>query len=150
MFSYHCHPKTREYEGRKTVARPDPLETKLRGKEIYLRPANSTFNEPPPTGANEAARMLDDLTWEIVPDFVGTRYWLPDGREVTIDHLNMTAPEDALNEAPEAPPLSEDEINEQKIQAKQVELLRTQAIESLKAENELPLDFVDKRKIIKS
>ncbi len=56
----------------------DPLNT-----DDYLIPAGATTQAPPELQANQAARVNQQLNdWEIVPDLVGTTYYLDDAERV--------------------------------------------------------------------
>lgn len=137
MKLYHYHKETGEYVG-ETDARLDPLETQKQGKDIYAIPAQASTDKPPATGSNKRAKRLSGGSgWKIVSDFRGSKYWLEDGTEIVITELGKLVPKDALSEAPPPPPLTEAELNEQKIQSK----IRQMAIESLKANKELPSNF---------
>lgn len=98
---YNYHPATREYLNEAT-ARPDPLESKP------MIPAHATIKKPPKTKINEAAIFEND-GWQIVPDYRGAEYWLPDGSAHTILELNQELPSDALSEkpAPQSPTAEE-------------------------------------------
>ena len=45
MKAYRYNPTTKKYEG-EVNCQLDPLETKIKGEEVWLLPANSTFDEP--------------------------------------------------------------------------------------------------------
>jgi hypothetical protein len=86
MQLYHYDPSTGEYL-RESVARLDPLESKLRQEDIYLIPANATSDPPPDAGEQETA-VYRDGRWDVVDDFRGRSYWVPEtGTEVTIRDL---------------------------------------------------------------
>lgn len=68
----------------------------------WLKPAYTTDQAPPSTGANEAA-VFKNGAWSVVPDWRGHVYWLADGSEHTIDQLDVTPPADALDAAPNPP-----------------------------------------------
>lgn len=56
---------------------PDPLESELAGKAVWLLPANSTFMAPPTAESGRAA-VWNGATWEMVADNRGTKYWMPE------------------------------------------------------------------------
>lgn len=134
MKIYHYHKVTGESLG-EADARIDPLETEKQGKNIYSIPAQASTDQPPRSGDNEATRRLpDDSDWEIVPDFRGVKYWLEDGTEVEIAELGETVPTSALSEQPDPPPLTEEQLNEQKV----ADEIRKLAIDNLIARGDLP------------
>ena len=61
MLAYKYDTETKEYVG-KITAQLDPLESKIQGKEIYLLPANSTFEKPPVTGDKEIV-IFENNNW---------------------------------------------------------------------------------------
>ena len=48
MKAYRYNPATKKYEG-EVNCQLDPLETKIKGEEVWLLPANSTYETPPPS-----------------------------------------------------------------------------------------------------
>jgi len=62
----------------------------------FLHPANSLPVAPPETGENECA-VARSGQWVVVPDFLGTKYWLEDGSyhiitevgEVVLDNASL-------------------------------------------------------------
>lgn len=54
----------------------DPLETELKGENVYLLPANVTFTEPP-AKKESCACVWDGEKWQEVEDKRGFKYWLP-------------------------------------------------------------------------
>ncbi len=73
MNVYKYDEKTKEYTNTET-ALLDPLETEKQGKEIYLLPANATFDEvPKKTGY---AAVWNGEQWELLEDNRGIKYWL--------------------------------------------------------------------------
>lgn len=56
----------------------DPLESKLRGKDIYLLPPNATFTAP--ESKDGFAPVWDGEKWNQVEDHRGTKYWLPEDK----------------------------------------------------------------------
>ena len=55
---------------------PDPLESEMAGKAVWLIPANSTFIEPP-AAIDKHVRVFKDGSWQQIEDKRGTEYWLP-------------------------------------------------------------------------
>ena len=73
MQVYRYDEKTKEYIGEEQ-ALIDPLETELQGKEIYLLPANATFEKP---NLQEGfASVFNGTQWENIEDNRGKEYWL--------------------------------------------------------------------------
>lgn len=54
---------------------PDPLESELAGKAVWLLPANATFASPPAEAGKVA--VWNGTTWNLKEDNRGTKYWLP-------------------------------------------------------------------------
>lgn len=83
---------------------PDPLESELAGKAVWLLPANATFT-PPPAEAGKVA-VWNGTTWDLKEDNRGTKYWLP-GDEWDREPREMEGlgplPDGALLERPEKP-----------------------------------------------
>ena len=65
---------TKEYLGIET-AHLNPLETEIQGKEVYLLPANATFDMPYPVKTGYAQVYIDGV-WNYVEDNRGKEYWL--------------------------------------------------------------------------
>lgn len=73
MFTYHYDINTKEYT-HKEEACLDPLETELKGKNIYLMPANATFAIP---ALKEGYKdVWNGEMWEQLEDNRGKEYWL--------------------------------------------------------------------------
>lgn len=73
MQVYKYDEQTKEYVGTEQ-ALIDPLETELQGKEIYLLPANATFEKP---NLQEGfASVFNGTQWENIEDNRGKEYWL--------------------------------------------------------------------------
>lgn len=73
MQVYKYDEKTKEYIGAEQ-ALIDPLETELQGKEIYLLPANATFEKP---NLQEGfASVFNGTQWDNIEDNRGKEYWL--------------------------------------------------------------------------
>jgi hypothetical protein len=103
MEIYNYNPVTGEYLG-PSQADESPLEP-----GVFLIPAYACTDAPPPSGQNEAAVRADGEhgAWQVVPDYRGTIYWLPDGSRYEITELGAEPPASAL---PEPPPPSLDQI----------------------------------------
>ena len=72
MQVYKYDEQTKEYIGAEQ-ALIDPLETELQGKEIYLLPANATFEKP---NLQEGFASVFNGKWENIEDNRGKEYWL--------------------------------------------------------------------------
>ena len=73
MQVYKYDEKTKEYIGTEQ-ALINPLESELKGKTIYLLPANATFEKP---NLQEGfSSVFDGTQWENVEDNRGKEYWL--------------------------------------------------------------------------
>lgn len=73
----------------------------------YLYPAGTRTQTPPTLGPNQAARTTGpgrDDPWEVVPDFNGLTYWLPDGSQHTISAVGVAPPEGYLTAPPPPTP----------------------------------------------
>ena len=103
-----------------TQADPDPLTP-----NSWLIPAGCVDVPPPATGTREAARW-NAGTWQIVPDFRGHTYWLPDGGEHVITERGVAPPANALSAKPPKP-LSEAKADK----LKELERARKRAIDTL-------------------
>ena len=117
---YVHHPVTSEYLGT-CAADPSPLEP-----GVWLHPANTTDQEPPETGENEAA-VWDGSAWQVVFDHRGATYYTRDGKQHEIDTLGMVPPDDALDSPPELDDLLTDE-EKTEIQAIAVRAARDQRL----------------------
>ena len=73
MQVYKYGEKTKEYIGTEK-ALIDPLESELQGKEIYLLPANATFEKP--NLKDGFASVWNGTQWENIEDNRGKEYWL--------------------------------------------------------------------------
>lgn len=73
MQVYKYDEQTKEYIGTEQ-ALIDPLETELQGKEIYLLPANATFEKP--NLKDGFASVWNGTQWENIEDNRGKEYWL--------------------------------------------------------------------------
>ena len=74
MQVYKYDEKTKEYIGTEQ-ALINPLESELQGKEIYLLPANATFEKP---NLQEGFASVWNGKWENIEDNRGKEYWLQD------------------------------------------------------------------------
>lgn len=73
MQVYKYDEETKEYLGSEQ-ALINPLESELQGKEIYLLPANATFEKP---NLQEGfASVFNNGKWENIEDNRGKEYWL--------------------------------------------------------------------------
>ena len=72
MQVYKYDEKTKEYLGTEQ-ALIDQLESELQGKEIYLLPANATFEKP---NLQEGFASVWNDKWENIEDNRGKEYWL--------------------------------------------------------------------------
>ena len=72
MQVYKYDEQTKEYIGEEQ-ALIDPLESELQGKEIYLLPANATFEKP---NLQEGFASVWNGKWENIEDNRGKEYWL--------------------------------------------------------------------------
>jgi len=100
MNIYHYHPDTYEYLCT-SGARIDPLETAKTRETVYMIPAHATTDQPPQTGANQAARRINNDAWEVVDDYRGQEYWDKDtGEKITITALGVTIPDGYPTQAP--------------------------------------------------
>jgi len=112
MKTYHYDSITREYIG-SSDARLDPLEMEVNKKEVWLLPANATFDVPPD---NEPGTMviMTDTGWQVVD--------IP------------VPPEPEIIPEPEQ---TEEQKQESLIQVEMNRIIREQAIANLKAEGKI-------------
>lgn len=108
MNVYRYDETTKEYIGFEE-ALLDPLETALKGENVYLLPANSTFTAP--SAEKEGyARVWNGENWQEVEDHLGTKYWLPGDKYGTParemkelgelpEGASLTPPEQTIEEA---------------------------------------------------
>lgn len=85
-------------------ARLDPLETKVRGENVFLIPANATTNTPPVIPDGKVA-VFKEGTWSLVDDYRGQTTYANDGSLLEIESLgtipdgySLTPPEPTLEE----------------------------------------------------
>ena len=69
--------KTKEYKS-EVNAQLDPLESTKAGKDIYLLPANATWDEP--TVKDGCVPVWNGETWDEVEDHRKQEYWLPEDK----------------------------------------------------------------------
>lgn len=82
---------------------PDPLESKIKGRAVWLIPANATLIEPP-AAIEKHVRVFKNDSWTQVQDNRGTKYWLPgDGWQTEPHEMKDLGPlpEGAMLERPE-------------------------------------------------
>lgn len=72
MNVYKYDQQTKEYTGVEP-AMLDPLESQQQGKEVYLLPANATFEKP---NLQEGFASVWNGKWENIEDNRGKEYWL--------------------------------------------------------------------------
>lgn len=104
--AYLFDEKTKEYKS-EVNAQLDPLESVRAGKDIYLLPANATWDEP--TVKDGCVPVWNGETWDAVEDHRKQEYWLPGdkygapAREMKElgplpEGATLTAPERTLDE----------------------------------------------------
>lgn len=74
---------------------------------MYLYPAGTRTKEPPELGEHQAARSLGDeldADWEIIDNYLGFTYWMPDGSQHTINELGVAPPDGFLTSPPPPTP----------------------------------------------
>jgi hypothetical protein len=99
---YHYHPETLEFVG-SSEAKIDPLETKVQGKNIYLKPAYCT--ETPPIKFKENENVIyEDSRWKKVKDFRGKVFYDKNNIEYHIDKLDVSPEKDWSEEPNEIEP----------------------------------------------
>lgn len=86
------------WNGVAATARPDPM---VDGR--FLIPAGCVTVEPPQLGPFQAAQYVNGA-WQVLTDYRGTSYWLPDGSKHTIVDVGQAPPDNALNAPPPPPP----------------------------------------------
>ena len=84
---------------------PGQADPDVRDPEHVPVPHNATLIQPPVPGAHQAPRW-NGQSWDLVPDWLGKIYWLPDGSRHTIETVGIAPPDNALDEAL-PPPLGE-------------------------------------------
>lgn len=99
---------------------PDPIRSRLEGREVYLLPANATFTEPPAKRTGYTA-VWNGSGWIETEDHRGVQYW-PKGATYNSASMEMAElgplPDGALLTRPEQ---TADEIAAEKEQREQAE-----------------------------
>jgi len=99
---------------------PDPVRSRLEGREVYLLPANATFTAPPAKRTGYTA-IWNGSGWAEVEDYRGVRYW-PKGATFNSASMEMAElgplPDGASLTRPEK---TADEITAEKEQREQAE-----------------------------
>ncbi len=104
--AYLFDEKTKEYKS-EVNAQLDPLESARAGKDIYLLPANATWDKP--AVKDGCVPIWNGETWDVVEDNRKKEYWLPEdkygapAREMKElgplpEGATLTAPERILDE----------------------------------------------------
>lgn len=104
--AYLFDEKTKEYKS-EVNAQLDPLESARAGKDIYLLPANATWDKP--AVKDGCVPIWNGETWDVVEDNRKKEYWLPEdkygapAREMKElgplpEGATLTAPERTLDE----------------------------------------------------
>lgn len=75
--AYLFDEKTKEYKS-EVNAQLDPLESEKAGKDIYLLPANATWEQPPIKEGYTA--VWNGKEWDAVEDNRKKEYWLPEDK----------------------------------------------------------------------
>lgn len=111
--AYLFDEKTKEYKS-EVNAQLDPLESARAGKDIYLLPANATWDKPTPKDGCVAVWNCE--TWDAVEDHRKQEYWLPEDKYgAPAREMNELGPlpEGATLKAPER---TLDEVKADKVQ----------------------------------
>lgn len=75
--AYLFDEKTKEYKS-EVNAQLDPLESEKAGKDIYLLPANATWDKP--AVKDGCVPVWNGETWDAVEDHRKQEYWLPEDK----------------------------------------------------------------------
>lgn len=75
--AYLFDEKTKEYKS-EVNAQLDPLESEKAGKDIYLLPANATWDKP--AVKDGCVAVWNGETWDAVEDNRKKEYWLPEDK----------------------------------------------------------------------
>lgn len=75
--AYLFDEKTKEYKS-EVNAQLDPLESARVGKDIYLLPANATWDKPTPKDGCVA--VWNNESWNMLEDHRKQEYWLPEDK----------------------------------------------------------------------
>lgn len=73
MQAYMYSPTTHEFL-ESVLCFPDPVRSRMEGREVYLLPANSTFTEPPAKRTGYIA-VWNGSEWIETEDHRGIQYW---------------------------------------------------------------------------
>ena len=99
---------------------PDPVRSRMEGREVYLLPANATFTAPPAKRTGYTA-IWNGSGWAEIEDYRGVQYW-PKGATYNSASIEMKElgplPDGASLTRPEK---TADEITAEKEQRKQAE-----------------------------
>ena len=99
---------------------PDPVRSRMEGREVYLLPANATFTAPPAKRTGYTS-IWNGSGWAEVEDYRGVRYW-PKGATFNSASMEMAElgplPDGASLTRPEK---TADEITAEKEQREQAE-----------------------------
>lgn len=104
--AYLFDEKTKEFKN-EVKAQLDPLESAKAGKDIYLLPANATWDKP--AVKDGCVPIWNGETWDMVEDNRKKEYWLPEDKYGAPAHemkelgalpegATLTAPERTLDE----------------------------------------------------
>lgn len=104
--AYLYNEKTKEYQS-EVNAQFDPLESEKAGKDIYLLPANATWDKP--AVKDGCVPVWNGEAWDVVEDNRKKEYWLPGDQYGTParemkelgplpEGATLTAPERTLDE----------------------------------------------------
>lgn len=137
--AYLFDEKTKEYKS-EVNAQLDPLDSARAGKDIYLLPANATWDKPTPKDGCMA--VWNGEYWNIVEDNRKKEYWLPE------DKYGAPAREmKELGPLPEGATLTAPERTLDEVKADKVQSLKTEC-DSKEVEpityNGNSYDFADK------
>lgn len=116
--AYLFDEKTKEYKS-EVNAQLDPLESARAGKDIYLLPANATWDKPTPKDGCMA--VWNGESWNMVEDNRKKEYWLPEDKYGAPAHEMKELgplPEGAMLTAPER---TLDEVKADKVQSLKTE-----------------------------
>lgn len=107
MLVYHYDEETKEflYEEEASI---DPLETGLKGENVYLLPANATF-EKPLEKQDYKAVVFNGETWEYIEDYRGVTVWKSYYESMVIEELGAIPDGYSL----EQPEMTEEEKREE-------------------------------------
>lgn len=116
--AYLYDEKTKEYKS-DVKAQLDPLESARVGKDIYLLPANATWDKPTPKDGCVA--VWDNESWNMLEDHRKQEYWLPE------DKYGAPAREmKELGPLPEGAMLTAPERTLDEVKADKVQRLKTE------------------------